>query len=245
MCYGFTVNAIGDISIDKFHDGHSKDMNLAQQPLVTGELKPNQAWVIAGIFLFGSVLASIPISNQFLVSIVLLLFLATIYSIRPFRLKTRPGMDIICNAAIGMMCFIAGNLLSDAVLLWVVYVAIFFMAATFYIPTVVTDFVFDKKAGESTSAVVFGPSRVLLSMYGLNAIVVISSIYVLLIAKLELQLLAVVMIVYTSVFTVVSRRRLQGAGFELHQNWILVPFGGISLVMVIYAMLKMLDLFSL
>jgi len=38
MSFSFILNAIADKNVDKLHDGRSKDMNLAMQPIVTGEI---------------------------------------------------------------------------------------------------------------------------------------------------------------------------------------------------------------
>ena len=40
------TNAIGDKEVDKFHNGRSKDMNLAHQPLVTGEITKKEGLYI-------------------------------------------------------------------------------------------------------------------------------------------------------------------------------------------------------
>jgi len=38
MSFSFVVNALADKDVDKFHNGRSKDMNLAYQSIVTGEI---------------------------------------------------------------------------------------------------------------------------------------------------------------------------------------------------------------
>jgi chlorophyll synthase len=238
MCFGFTVNAIGDVRIDRFHDGHSKDMNLAQQPLVTGEISQKHAWILVLLFLVGSLITAVWISYLFFLSILVLNILGLIYSIPPIRLKVRPGLDIVCNALIGMMCFVAGVALGGSIIPLIVYLGVFLMAATFYIPTVVTDFDFDKRAGEYTSAVAFGPTRVLASMIMLTSGLILVSVFVFLTESVELQILAGIMIVYTSIFTIASRLKLRDDKWVLHENWILVPFGIISLVVTIYGLLK-------
>ena len=238
MCFGFTVNAIGDVRIDRFHDGHSKDMNLAQQPLVTGEISQKQAWLLVLVFLVGSLITAVWIGPLFFISILVLNVLGFIYSIPPVRLKVRPGLDIVCNALIGVMCFVAGVALGGSIISLIVYMGVFLMAATFYIPTVVTDFDFDKRAGEYTSAVAFGPSRVLAIMIMLTSGVVLVGVIVFLTESVELQILAGIMIVYTSIFTIASRLKLRNNKWVLHENWILVPFGIISLVVTMYGLLK-------
>lgn len=238
MCFGFTVNAIGDVRIDRFHDGHSKDMNLAQQPLVTDEISQKQAWILVLVFLLDSLITAVWIGPLFFISIAVLNVLGFIYSIPPVRLKVRPGLDIVCNALIGVMCFVAGVALGGSIMPLIVYMGVFLMAATFYIPTVVTDFDFDKRAGEYTSVVAFGPSRVLAIMIILTSGVVLVGVFVFLTESVELQILAGIMIVYTSIFTIASRLKLRNNKWVLHENWILVPFGIISFVVTMYGLLK-------
>ena len=125
----------------------------------------------------------------------------------------------------------------------IMILCIFIMAANFYIPTVVTDHEFDKKAGLKTSAVFFGPKKILKTMYLLTATVIIIGLTVLLISNLELKMLALLVIIYTIVFTLASNFKLKGERLYLHVNWILVPFALISAAFVIYGILKLLGLF--
>ncbi len=54
LCFGFSVNALGDVDVDIYHDGRSKDMNLSRQPLVTGEISILQAKLLSLLFFIGS-----------------------------------------------------------------------------------------------------------------------------------------------------------------------------------------------
>ncbi|MBU1940351.1 MAG: UbiA prenyltransferase family protein [Candidatus Thermoplasmatota archaeon] len=245
MCFGFTVNALGDIHIDQFHDGHSKDMNLSKQPLVTGELTPKKAWYLTFGFLVFSLITSYYVNFLFCSSIIILIILGFIYSIPPIRLKVRPGMDILCNASLGMMFFTAGTILGDTLLPFLIYIGVFFMAATFYIPTVVTDFEFDQRAGAHTSAVTFGPGRIVTTMLILTTIIVIISSYMLLTESLEIQILASIMLIYSLVFTSASQLKLRNNHWVIHENWILVPFGLISVLSILYGILKVYGILQL
>jgi 4-hydroxybenzoate polyprenyltransferase len=131
MCFGFSINALGDIHIDQYHDGHSKDMNLSKQPLVTGEITPKKAWYLTLGFLVFSLLISYNVSRLFLLSIIILDILGFIYSSPPIRLKERPGMDIFCNASLGMMFFTAGTFLGETILPILVYLGVFFYGRNF------------------------------------------------------------------------------------------------------------------
>ena len=87
--------------------------------------------------------------------------LGYIYSMPPMRFKTKPIADILCNALSAGAIFIAGLSIGGANMDPIMILGIFVMASNFYIPTVVTDYAFDKKAGLTTSAVFFGPKKIL------------------------------------------------------------------------------------
>ena len=82
-------------------------------------------------------------------------------------------------------------------------------------------------------------------MYLLTAVVVIIGLTVILISNLELKVLALLVIVYTAVFTLASNIKLKGERLYIHENWILVPFALISAAFVIYGILKISGLFIL
>lgn len=113
------------------------------------------------------------------------------------------------------------------------------MIVIFYIPTVVTDYEFDKKAGLKTSAIFFGPKKILRAMYPLTVILIITMLIVILTSKIELKLLAFILIIYSLVFTLISNIRLKNNRLYLHQNWILVPFAIISIAFCIYGIIKL------
>ena len=243
MGLSFMVNAIADKEVDKLHDGRSKDMNLAHQPLVTGEITEKEALYLSAIFLFSSLLFAWLISPLFFLLILIADVLGYVYSMPPMRFKTKPIGDILCNALSAVLIYVAGLSIGGANMDPIMILGIFIMASTFYIPTVVTDHEFDKKAGLKTSAVFFGPKKILQAMYPLTVVVVIIELAVLLISNLELKILALLVIIYTIVFTLASNVKLNGERLYLPVNWILVPFALISTIFVIYGILKLLGLF--
>jgi len=245
MSFGFSVNAISDIKVDRYHDGRSKDMNLAQQPLVTGEITLKKTTYLVFLFFVLSLFFASLINLFFFLLILFVDIAGYIYSMPPTRVKEKPVGDILCNALLGMLFFIAGLSIGGANIHPVIIVGVFFMAATFYIPTVITDYEFDKKAGLKTSAVFLGPFKLIRVMYILTALVVLTGIIVYLISTIELQLLSVLMISYTIIITGVSRKKLHGERLSLHENWILVPFSFISLLFIIYGILKLTGLIVL
>ena len=242
MSFCFVINAIGDKEVDKFHNGRSKDMNLAHQPLVTGEITEKEGLYIGMIFLFSSLLFAWLISYFFFLLILIVDVFGYVYSMPPMRFKTKPIGDILCNALSAGAIFTAGLSIGGANMNPVMILAAFIMASIFYIPTVVTDHEFDKKVGLKTSAVFFGPKKILQAMYLLTVVVVTIGIILFLISGIELKIFALLIIIYSIVFTLVSNIKLKEERLYLHENWILVPFALISATFIIYGILKLLGL---
>ena len=119
------------------------------------------------------------------------------------------------------------------------------MTSIFYIPTVVTDHEFDKKAGITTSAVYFSPKKILKAMYPLTVLLVIIALIILLTSNLELKIFSFIVIIYTIPATLVVNIKLKGERLFIHENWILVPFTLISIASVVYGILKLFGLLIL
>ncbi len=242
MSFSFVVNAIADKDVDKFHNGRSKDMNLAYQPLVTNEITKKGALYLSVMFLFSSLLFAWLINPLFFSLILIGDVLGYIYSMPPMRLKTKPVGDILCNALAAGAIFVAGLSIGGANMNLFMILAAFIMASIFYIPTVVTDYAFDKKAGLTTSAVFFGPKKILQTMYLLTAILVIIGIIIFLTTNTELKVFALLIILYSIVFTLASNIKLKKERLYIHENWILIPFAILSAAFVIYGILKLFGL---
>ena len=239
MSFSFIVNSIVDKDVDRLHDGRSKDMNLARQPLATGEINEKKALYLSILFLFCSLFFAWLINNLFFVLILLGDGVGYIYSMPPMRFKARPLGDIICNTAAGGLIFIAGLSIGGANMYPLVILGAFVMTSIFYIPTVVTDHEFDKKAGLKTSAVYFTPKRLLQAMYPLTVILVIIALFIFLTGNLELKVLAFFIIVYTIVSTLVVNIKLKEDRLYINENWILIPFSLVSIASVGYGILKL------
>ncbi len=238
LCFGFSVNALGDEDVDIYHDGRSKDMILSRQPLVRGDLSIFQVKLLCLLFLIGSLLCALVVGFYFILTIIILDVIGYVYSLEPFRLKKRPIGDIMCNALLGVFFFLAGMTLGNPYLNPLFIVTVFLMASNFYIPTVMTDYEFDKKAGLRTSAIVYGAKQLSRVMYLLTAIICIFGVVLLLSVPFEVQIIALLMTIYTPIFTIITKKRLQGNQLTLHQNWILVPFGCLMFVFFCLALLK-------
>ena len=245
MSFCFNVNAIGDKEVDKMHDGRSKDMNLSKQPLVTGEIQKTEASVIAFLFLLGSLVFAYGINPLFFILILIVDIFGYIYSMEPMRLKSKPTGDVFCNAISAAAIFVAGLSIGGDNMDPLIILAAFLMASIFYIPTVVTDLEFDKKVGLKTSAVFFGPKRVLQSMYIQTMLLFIVGTLIILYASTELKVLVVLMILYAILFTAVSNMKLKNERLQLHENWILIPFFLLSMIFFMYGILKLFSIITL
>ena len=170
MSFCFVLNAVGDKDVDKFHTGRSKDMNLAYQPLVTGEVTEKKALYLSMMFFIFSLLFAWLVNSLFFLLILIVDVLGYIYSMPPTRFKTKPIGDILCNTLAGGTIFIAGLSIGGTNMNPLAILGVFIIASNFYIPTVITDYEFDRKAGLTTSAVFFGPKKLLQMMYLLTAI---------------------------------------------------------------------------
>jgi lycopene elongase/hydratase (dihydrobisanhydrobacterioruberin-forming) len=230
LCFGFSVNALSDVDVDMYHDGRSKDMNLSRQPLVTGEISILQGKLFCLLFLVGSLLCALVVGFYFMLTIIVLDVIGYVYSLEPFRMKKRPIGDVMCNALSGVFFFLAGMTIGNASVNPLLLVTVFLMASNFYITTVMTDYEFDKKAGLRTSAVVYGGKRLLVGMYVLTAIICILGVVLIWSASFEVQIIAVMITIYTPIFTRIVKNRLWGNQLMLHRNWILVPFGCLTFV---------------
>lgn len=238
MSFSFILNAIADKKVDKFHDGRSKDMNLANQPIVTGEISIKTAFFLGILFLSLSLIFAWFISPLFFILTILINLIGLIYSIPPLRLKTKPIGDILCNAFAAVGIFTAGLSFNEKNMDFLVIFGTLILAATFYIPTVVTDYEFDKKAGLTTSAVYFGAKKMLKIMLILAILNIIIWLIIFIISNLEFKLLALISIIYTIIFSSASNLKIKNERLFLHENWILIPFPIISIVFLLYGLLK-------
>lgn len=241
MSFSFILNALADKNVDKFHDGRSKDMNLAYQSIVTGEISENKALLLSFIFLFISIFFAWFVNTIFFVLILIVDVVGYIYSMPPMRLKAKPIGDILCNTTAGGLIFVAGLSIGGENMQPLIIFGAFVMTSIFYIPTIVTDYEFDKKAGIKTSAVYFSPKKLLWAMYPLTGLLIFIGIILLLIGNFELKILSILILIYTLPSTLVANIRLKGERLFVHENWILVPFLLLSFLFVIYGFIKIFN----
>jgi 4-hydroxybenzoate polyprenyltransferase len=239
MSFSFIINSLSDKDVDKLHNGRSKDMNLANQPFVTGETSEKEALILMLLFLFSSLLFAWFVNPLFFILILIVDIVGLIYSISPTRFKARPVGDILCNTVAGGVIFIAGLSVGGSNMNYLLMIGAFVMTSIFYIPTMVTDYEFDKKAGLTTSAVYFSPKKILRLMYPLTILLIIIALVIFLNSNLELKILGTIMIIYTTISTFVANKNLKGEILTIHEYWILIPFTLISLAYIVYGLLKL------
>ena len=224
MSFSFILNALADKNVDKLHDGRSKDMNLAYQSIVTGEISEKNAILFSIIFLIISIVSAFFVNTLFFFLILIVDVVGYIYSMPPMRFKAKPIGDILCNSAAGGLIFIAGLSIGGENMHPLIIIGSFLMTSIFYIPTIVTDYEFDKKANLRTSAIYFTPKKLLWFMYPLTGLLIVIGLILFLLENLEIKILSALIIIYTLPSTLVANMRLKGERLIVHENWILVPF---------------------
>ncbi len=236
MAFSFTINALYDREVDRLHDGRVKDLNLSLQPIVTGEVSEKEAKILSFTFFILSLSTAIGVSAEFLITMFAANFIGYVYSAPP-RFKAWPILDVLCNALAGVLAFHAGITVGGGGVPPAIYAATFFLAATFYIPTALSDYEFDKKAGLRNTPVYFGPNNTLRFLCILSAITVLLWCYVFVHSKkLEIRVFSLLISAYTILYTLVIGMRWNGERLDVTPNIILIPFGTASLLLTLMAL---------
>jgi len=238
MSFCFIVNAIGDKEVDKFHDGRSKDMNLANQPIVTGEVNVKEATLLGIFFLIISLFFAWIIDIIFFAIMIIVNIFGYVYSMPPTRFKARPFGDVLANALSGGLIFAAGLSLRNSNVNLLIIIEAILMASIFYLPTVLTDLEFDRKVGLRTSAIFFGPKKILKIIYFFMILLMILGSIIYISSNIELKILVILMVIYSLIFIIATKVNLKGEKLNLHENWILIPFLILSIAFIIYGILK-------
>lgn len=245
MSFSFILNSLSDKDVDKFHDGRAKDMDLSNQPFVTGEISEKTALFIALILVIISLFFAWLVNYLFFTLFIIANIIGYIYSMPPTRFKTKPIADILCNALAAGAALIAGLSIGGTNMNLLFILGSFIAASVFYIPTVVTDYDFDKKVGLKTSAVFFGPKKILMAMYPLTFVILAIFTFVFLTTNVELKIFSLIIIVYTLIFVIASNIKFRDGRLYAHENWIFVPFILLSVGYFIYGFLKIADLIGI
>ncbi len=245
MSFSFILNSLSDKDVDKFHDGRAKDMDLSNQPFVTGEISEKTALFIALILVIISLFFAWLVNYLFFTLFIIANIIGYIYSMPPTRFKTKPIADILCNALAAGVALIAGLSIGGTNMNLLFILGFFITASVFYIPTVVTDYDFDKKVGLKTSAVFFGPKKILMALYPLTFVILVIFTFVFLTTNFELKITSLIIIIYTLIFVIASNIKFKDGRLYAHANWIFVPFILLSVGYFIYGFLKIADLIGI
>jgi 4-hydroxybenzoate polyprenyltransferase len=165
--FSFALNFYSDRDTDRYHDGKQKDMNLAQQPMLTGEVTERECKVFCVVALLLMTALAFLAGNLFgLLALSACLLGGVLYSHPYIRLKAKPVLDIACMCCFCTLLFSAGYALARETMLgWQVLVYFFLLCAIVYIPSVVQDYDADVRAGLRSSAVVFGKLNLTRAMW--------------------------------------------------------------------------------
>jgi chlorophyll synthase len=142
-------------------------------PLPKGLIRRETILHASYAFMLLAVLFSLILPLIFTSMVILILILSITYSAMPVRFKSRPGFDLIVNAAgAGILCSFAGWVVVEPIaeypFFWLM--PMFFGVTALFIPTTIIDYDSDKKNGVNTITVLLGQRR---SFYiGLTSIAV-------------------------------------------------------------------------
>tara|TARA_Y100001960_G_scaffold329820_1_gene422178 strand:+ start:444 stop:1283 length:840 start_codon:yes stop_codon:yes gene_type:complete len=149
----FILNHICDLEIDRTNP--RKEFSL----LVRGTVTVRQAWYLFWFFQITCLAMSFRFSDEFVYCILVLSFISFVYNLEPFRLKTKPGIDIACNGiSLGFFIPLSAWSISQPIL---DFPRLYFFATLCYLlalycPTMAVDVDFDRKSGVNTFATKFG-----------------------------------------------------------------------------------------
>jgi geranylgeranylglycerol-phosphate geranylgeranyltransferase len=245
MSFCLTLNTLGDIDVDRFQNKDTKDINLARQPIVTGEITEKKAIYLSVVFLFFCLFFAWFVSLQFFLLRLLINAWGIIYSLPPMRFKARPIGDILSNTMASGLVFIAGLSMGGDNMFLLLILVRFISPPIYYIPTPVWDYKFDKKVGLKTSAVYFGPKRLMQARYPFVILSLILHAYIILIYDFEIQVISLVSITSIIIATVFPIMKMKNKNVWSNINWITVPLTLEAAVYIIYGLLKLYGIFSL
>ncbi|MDY6930409.1 MAG: UbiA prenyltransferase family protein [Halobacteriota archaeon] len=140
---------------------YDKSIRKEEFPLVAGLLSPGVVMFSSIILMVMAIFVSLQISGLFTFFIAICLLLSILYSAPPFRLKERPGLDLLtCMIGAGVICSLAGWAAAGGgrplgeLVWWFVIVAL--GTGAVYMPTTIVDYEGDKKEGLTTIATRLG-----------------------------------------------------------------------------------------
>jgi 4-hydroxybenzoate polyprenyltransferase len=141
-------------------DGDLRNPRKDDAPLTSGRLSVRAALVAAHVTAAAALLVAATVRVSFALVTLGFLVLGWLYSVRPVRLKDRPGFDVATNAvSVGGFAVLAGWTVVRPIdgFPWVMVAEGVLVATALYIPTAVTDYKADVASGYTTIAVRLGP----------------------------------------------------------------------------------------
>ena len=131
----------------------------AGSPLVGGAVSEGAVLRAAIVMFVSALVLSALVSPGFFAMALSCAVLAVLYSVRPFRLKERPGFDVFVNAlGIGLLCPLAGWSIEAPIhtFPWPFLLPLITGFIGFYVPTTMMDASADRESGGTSFAVRFG-----------------------------------------------------------------------------------------
>ena len=155
----FVLNHICDLEQDRKNP--RKEFSL----LVRESISVRQSWYLFWILQISCLILSLRFTYEFLYCILGLSTISFLYNLKPFRFKTRPGLDLACNGlSLGFLMPLSAWSINQPLIDFprLFFFAIFCYLLALYCPTIALDVEFDTKAGITTFATVFGAANTML-----------------------------------------------------------------------------------
>ncbi len=166
--FASSYNFYIDVETDRLHDDLYKDQAMTQQPFVTGSMGKWETRILFTFTIAACLGFAALVNWRFLIAgpLVEIFVLGIMYNHPWFHFKAKPLVDIFTIGLAASLDMLAGWLIVAP--RWPAFEPLvwgFVFAMTLYFPTVTNDVVFDKQAGYRTSAIVFGPKRLMNAMF--------------------------------------------------------------------------------
>jgi len=149
----FVLNHICDIDLDKKNP--RKEFSL----LVRGTIDIRTSWLLFWVLQLSCIILSFNFNLEFIFCILGLTIISFIYNVEPFRFKSKPGLDLLCNGiSLGLLIPLAAWSIEQPI---VEFPKLFFLSIICYLlalycPTMAVDVEFDRNFGLDTFATKFG-----------------------------------------------------------------------------------------
>ena len=170
----FVLNHICDLELDRKNP--RKEFSL----LVRGTLSLKQSWFIFCFLQLGCILLSLRYNNDFMFCIICLTLISFVYNVKPFRFKTKPGLDLLSNGiSLGFFIPLSAWSINQPI---ESFPQLYFFATICYLlalycPTMAVDVEFDRKFGIETFATKVGASATMKLSWAFTIFGVIALLY--------------------------------------------------------------------